>query len=236
MGTFAFRLFYFKYMVYSKLASAIFNDIQAGLRGYSANLSLSLDQLEDDVIDERLQIIKEYALKGILPKKDLMLSINCIPVDCESLDRCCVQSENDELVAHFEIPQVIADFGTDAIEYIGATDRQLPFIWYNSINSWRAHKYRKRGKNRPYVYVDMTPNKNNMYDCFVFNAPLLRMVSVVAIFKDPRQAMEYNCCNSEDIDNPSFLNNEIKRRLTEKKIRFYRQLAPMPVVNDQIAR
>ncbi len=49
--------------------------------------------------------------------------------------------------------------------------------------------------------------------------PLLRMVSVVAIFKDPRQAMEYNCCNSEDIDNPSFLNNEIKRRLTEKKIK-----------------
>ena len=135
MGTFAFRLFYFKYMVYSKLASAIFNDIQAGLRGYSANLSLSLDQLEDDVIDERLQIIKEYALKGILPKKDLMLSINCIPVDCESLDRCCVQSEDDELVAHFEIPQVIADFGTDAIEYIGATDRQLPFIWYNSAIS-----------------------------------------------------------------------------------------------------
>ena len=77
MGTFAFRLFYFKYMVYSKLASAIFNDIQAGLRGYSANLSLSLDQLEDDVIDERLQIIKEYALKGILPKKDLMLSMLC---------------------------------------------------------------------------------------------------------------------------------------------------------------
>lgn len=221
---------------YSKLASAIFNDLVGGLRGYAANISISLDQLEDEIVETRLQIIKEYTLKGILPKKDLMLSINCIPVDCESLDRCCVNSEDDELVAHFEIPQIVADFGVEAIEYIGATDRQLPFIWYNDINSFRTHKYRRRGKHRPYVYVDTTPNKNNMYDCFVFNAPLLKMVSVVAIFKDPRQVMDFNCCNSEDIDNPSFLNNEIKKRVTEKKIRYYKSYSVPPVINDQIAR
>ena len=46
-------------MVFNKLASAIFNDIIGGLRGYSSNLSMSLEQLEDDIIDERLQIIKE---------------------------------------------------------------------------------------------------------------------------------------------------------------------------------
>ena len=33
-------------------------------------------------------IIKEYALKGILPRNDLMLSINCIPVDCKDLQAC----------------------------------------------------------------------------------------------------------------------------------------------------
>lgn len=235
MGTFAFRLFCYN-MIYSKLASAIYNDVMSGLRGYSAVPALSLDQLEDDIIDERLQIIKEYALRGVVPRRDLMLSINCIPIDCESIDRCCVTSENDELVAHFEIPQLLGDFGLNAIEYIGATDRQLPFIWYSNINSWRAHKYRKRGKDRPYVYIDMTPNKNNMYDCFVFNAPLLKTVTVVAIFKDPRQVAEFSCCGPEDIDNPSFLNNEIKKRLTEKKIRYYRSLSASPVVNDQVPR
>lgn len=127
--------FAFFIMVYSKLASAIYNDIVSGLRGYSSTPSISLDQLEDDIIDERLQIIKEYALKGIVPKKDLMLAINCIPIDCKPIDRCCIESASDIPSAHFEIPQVLTDFGMDSIEYIGATDRQLPFIWYNNINS-----------------------------------------------------------------------------------------------------
>lgn len=222
-------------MVYSKLASAIYNDIKSGLAGYTANPTISMEQLEDDIIDERLQIIKEYALKGVLPKKDLALSINCIEIDCKDIERCCFEDETDK-VAHFEIPQVVTDFGTDSIEYIGATDRQLPFIWYNDINAWRTHKYRRINKKRPYVYIDMTPNSNNMYDCFVFNAPLLKSVTIVAIFKDPRQAMEYSCCNSEDVDNPTFINNEIKRRLTEKKLRYYRQFLATPTPNDQVPR
>ena len=73
---------------YFKLASAIYNDVMSGLRGITSNLTMSLEQLEDDIIDERLQIIKEYSLKGLLPKKDLLLSINCINVDCNSLEKC----------------------------------------------------------------------------------------------------------------------------------------------------
>ena len=36
------------------------SDIVTGLRGYSSTPALSLEQLEDDIVDERLQIIKEY--------------------------------------------------------------------------------------------------------------------------------------------------------------------------------
>ena len=43
----------------SKLASAIYNDIVSGLAGITANPTISLEQLEDDIINERLQIIKE---------------------------------------------------------------------------------------------------------------------------------------------------------------------------------
>lgn len=75
-------------MIYNKLASAIYNDIVSGLRGMHGTATMSIEQLEDDIIDERLQIIKEYSLKGILPKNDLLLSLNCIDVDCKSLERC----------------------------------------------------------------------------------------------------------------------------------------------------
>lgn len=72
-----------------KLASAVYNNIVSGLAGYNSNPSISMEQLEDSVVDERLQIIKEYTLKGIINNKDLYISINCIPVDCNtSLERC----------------------------------------------------------------------------------------------------------------------------------------------------
>ena len=115
-------------------------------------------------------------------------------------------------MAHFEIPQVLGDYGDLSIDYIGSTDRQLPFIWYTSSTSFRYHKYRKRGKNKPYVWIDTTPNENGMYDCFVFNAPLLDKISVVGIFKDIRQLESYGCCITDD--NMSFLNTTVKDRVT----------------------
>ncbi|MCD8210339.1 MAG: hypothetical protein LUC37_02215 [Prevotella sp.] len=56
--------------------------------------------------------MKEYSLKGILPLRDLYMSINCVEIDCKDLDRCKVcdgSSTSDEYcpstpMAHFEIP------------------------------------------------------------------------------------------------------------------------------------
>lgn len=140
---------------------------------------------------------------------------------------------SDPPMAHFEIPQILNDYGSLSIDYIGSTDRQLPFIFYTSATAFRYHKYRKRGKNKPYVWIDTTPNENGMYDCFVFNAPLLSHVSISAIFKDLRQLGNYSCCVDMQDDNMTFINNEIKKRLTEKKIRYYRAFAPANAPNDQ---
>ena len=94
-------------------------------------------------------------------------------------------------------------------------------------------KYRRRGKDKPYVFIDVAPNENGMLDCFLFNAPLLKQVSIVGVFKDPRQLEQYSCCQDLSDDNFTFLNNEVKRRLTEKKIRYYRQLAAPILPNNQ---
>ena len=216
-----------------KLASAIRNDVVSGLRGYHNNLSMSMEQLEQDIVDERLLILKEYQLKGILPTKDLYISINCIPVDCKSINKCSCGGNLDQPMLHFEIPQILNDYGNLSIDYIGSTDRRLPFVFYTSATAFRYHKYRKRGQNKPYVWIDTTPNENGMYDCFVFNAPLLDRVSISAIFKDLRQLDKFECCADLQDDNMTFINNEIKKRLTEKKIRYYRQLAAPNLPNDQ---
>lgn len=218
-----------------KLASAIRNDVVGGLKGYHTNMSMSIEQLMDDIIDERLQILKEYSLRGNLPVKDLYLSINCVPVDCKDLERCGLCRDNDcpTPTAHFEIPQILNDYGSSSIDYIGSTDRMNPFVYYTSASAYRYHKYRKRGKNKPYVWIDTTPNENGMYDCFIFNAPLISQISITAIFKDLRQLSKFQCCTELQDDNMSFINNEIKKRLTEKKIRYYRALSPQNMPNDQ---
>lgn len=219
-----------------KLASAIRNDVVSGLRGYHTNMSMSMEQLEQEVVDERLQVLKEYSLKGILPVRDLYISINCIPVDCKDIERCSIchsKGEEGTPTAHFEIPQILNDYGQLSIDYIGSTDRQMPFIYYTSASTFKQHKYRKRGKSKPYVWIDTTPNENGMYDCFVFNAPLLDQVSITAIFKDIRQLEAYSCCTDLGDSNFTFVDNEVKKRLIEKKLRYYRGYAPSTLPNDQ---
>ena len=219
-----------------KLASAIYNDIVAGLSGITSAPSISLQQLEDDVVDERLQIIKEYSLKNLIPKNDLLMSINCIELDCLSLDKCPCGKGYTKPQLHFQIPQLVNDFADESVEFIGSIDKQIQYKVYTST-AFNYHQYLRRGANKPYVYIETTPNENNMYDCWIFNSPLLEMISVIAIFKDPRQLNAYDCCNvTEDTDNFSFISTEIKKRLTEKKLRYYRQLAVQPTPNTQAAK
>lgn len=224
-------------MIVSKIADAIRNDVQGGLAGYNATVNMSLEQLEDEVVEERLLVIKQYAKQNLIPKKELMYSLNCIPVDCKSLDKCCEASEYDEPVAHFEVPQILTDYGEEGIEFIGSTDKKIKFKVYTNRN-FKFHKYKARGANKPYVYIDTTPNENNLYDGYIFNAPLLERLTVIAIFKDPRQVAELACCDYTDADNFTFIATEVKKNLINKKLNYYRQLHPYPILlqstqNDQ---
>lgn len=231
--------FYFISMAYyDKLASAIKNDVISGLRGYTATPTMSLKQLEDDIVDERLQIIKEYSLKGIIPKRDLLMSVNCIPVDCKDIENCMSCFDNSlegTPTLHFEIPQILMEYG-EGIEYIGSVDKGQPFIFYTNPTILKYHKHRVRAKNKPYVFIDITPNLNNMYDCYLFNVPLIKQVSLVAILKDLRQLSYYGISQFSDINNMTFIDAEIKKRLTEKKLRYYRQFAAPLTSNDQIPK
>lgn len=221
--------------MYSKLASAIYNDVMSGLRGMHHNPTISLEQLEDDIVDERLLIIDEYVRRGLVPKKDLLMAITCIAVDCKDKNACkCGNAFDQKPTLHFEIPQLVS--GLEGITYIGSTDRENPFTLYTSHNVAMYNKYRRRAGTKPYVVVDTFPNENNMYDCWIYGAPLLKRITVVGVFKDLRQLEDMGCCGAVDLSNLSHIDAEIKKRLTEKKLRYYRQLLAPNVPNDQVYR
>lgn len=221
-------------MTVNEIASAIYNDVVSGLRGITSTPTMSLEQLEDEVIEERLVVIKELYIRNLISLKDMMLAINCIEVDCKSMAKCC-DFEAGEKALHFEIPQLINDLGNAAIEFIGSIDRQKQYVIYTDT-SYQFHKYKKRGASEPYVYIETAPNENGMYDGYIFNAPFVKRISIIGIFKDPRQLEQYDCCNSRQYLNLSSISNEVKKRLTEKKLRYYKQFLTPVTPNDQMPK
>ncbi|MBO7692837.1 MAG: hypothetical protein J6T10_09440 [Methanobrevibacter sp.] len=59
MGAIPPALFNLYTMNIEELASAVLNDIEAGLVGLHENITLSQDQLEDEVVAERERVILE---------------------------------------------------------------------------------------------------------------------------------------------------------------------------------
>ena len=80
-----------------------------------------------------------------------------------------------------------------------------------------------------------------MLDCYIFEAPLIKEVTAIGIFKDPRQLRELQCnCQDDNISeqtnmdsNFNFLDTVIKDRLTKQKLYYYRQQSAPLLSNDQ---
>ena len=220
-------------MKINEISSAIYNDVMSGLVNITSDPNISLEQLEDEVVEERQAVIKEWWYKNVLNRKDILLSINCIPVDCKDPSRCCNFKLNTPQ-QHFEIPQIMNDLGDLAIEYVGSVDREIQFKFYTS-SSYQYHKYKRaKNKNMPYVYIETTPNEHGMYDGWIFNAPFIKFISVIAIFKDPRQLEYFDCCKTYEYLDIGPISSEVKKRLTQRKFYYYRQAYPGPRPDNNI--
>ena len=223
----------------NQITSAIINDLFSGnLVSLSNRSMISQDQIEDEVLETRSAVIKDWYLKNMLNLSDMMVAINCIEVDCKDQNKCSCMSSlaNAKMAKHFEIPQLMPGLGVDALAFVGSTDRSHAFKVYYNLEAIKCQqhyqKYRKRLNNKPFVYIEKTPNENGMYDCWIFDAPFVQYIAVIGIFKDPRQLEKYNCCDDIDYLEMGAISNEIKNRILQKKIQLYRTPAPpaAPVV------
>jgi hypothetical protein len=79
--------------------------------------------------------------------------------------------------------------GANTVKFIGSIDRAVKYKVYTD-DSWKYHIYNKRSGNKPYVYLDLSVNKNGNIDGYIFNAPMVKFISVIALFSDPRKLLE----------------------------------------------
>lgn len=227
-------------MELNKIVSAIINDLSGGSAGLNANPALNELQIEDEVCEKRISVIKELYHKGVINKGDLALAINCIPVDCKDPSSCDNCAEDVSLSyrneMHFEIPLLIDDLGSNALLYIGSLDKSTPYNIYFSLDTAKSQQYKRRGATKPFVYVNRVPNKNHMHDCWLFNAPFVKFISVIGVFKDLRQLQQFNCCNHDEILDFGVISDEVKTRVKKDKFMFYREGRPTPSPTDLIAK
>lgn len=225
------------------LASAIENEVYSGLAGLNnSNIAMSIEQLEDEIVALREEIIMEWWRNGILQKDDLLMALNCVVVDCKDPSKCDIckpyYGEAGRSELHFEIPQLVSGIGNDALFFVGSADRQVKYRVYFSPIQAKYHKYRKRTLNKPYVYIEKTPNENGKYDGWIFNLPFVKNITVIGIFKDPRDLEKLGCDGNCDNTNGDLgsVSNEIKERLVKQKLYYYRNAWAPPQQNNQIAR
>ena len=235
-------------MTLDKITSAIISDLYSGLAGFNANETLSYEQISDEVSEKRQVVIKELFAKNLLKTEDLAVSLNCVDVECKDMVKCkdikyhpnCDCKTEDtktyKLQSHFEIPMLLTDVGEDAIIYIGSADGMIPFKVYYSLETTKSNQYRRRGNNEPFVYIDKTANSNQKHDCWLFNAPFVKKVKVVGVFKDLRQLEEYTCCQDFDYLDFGIISDEVKNRVKKDKFVFYRQNLAQPHVTDTTYR
>lgn len=220
----------------NRLASACMNNIISGLSGTTSTINVPIKQLEQTILETRLAIIHKYALQNLLETSDLYTDINCLNTDCKSLDNCCDGIDEDSYI-HTEIPQLAMVAGEDrVVKFIGSPDKSIKFDVYFD-QSFKYRKYKKYKNNRPYVYINLSPNKHNMLDVYIFDAPMLERLSITAIFKSFDQIEQFDCCsemgddNYAEKDNFSDLDLEVIEQVTSSYIKYYRQLInPYPLI------
>ena len=225
-------------MTIEQIASAIENDLHSALSGVNSNITISIDQLQDEIISMREIVVKEWWLHGLINRDDLLTALNCVVVDCKDPAKCRACDKpysgpagHSEL--HFEIPKTM-----EGLDFVGSADRQERYRVYYSPAQVKYNRYRRRHQDRPYVYIEKTPNENGNYDGWIFNLPFVKTISVIGIFKDPRDLEKMGCYGNCDNTNGDLgsVSHEVQSRLTKEKMLYYRQYYMPPQPNNQIPR
>jgi len=224
-------------MTLSQMASTIRNHVVDGLNGVSST-EFSIEQLKDEILLTTSSTIITLSAQGLIDINKLSQRIDGIRIDCQDLSaNCDVQSELS--APHFTIPDVNRA-AREPIMYLGSIDGNLTFkVYYD--RDYRFHKYRLATARFPFAWVSTVANADGMHDVFLFNMPAynnLQFVSIEAVFDDPHNLMNteyFEQFSDSEFFAPSYVQQEVIDKLTQKYVNYYRQLNMKPKPNTQQA-
>ena len=226
-------------MTHNELASTIRNRVADGLSGNIVDQAFSLEQLLEEIDLQRADFVHKYAESNKLDIKYLVQELSAVEIVCRDIlttDPCFDLVSGDN-VPSIKIPKLLSIFGDKAIQYVGLTNMQENFAVYFSPEDIQNHQVRIRTKHRPFIWVDTAPDVNDDLTLWFFNFGSynpLKYIKVRGVFEHPTRV---NVNNPLNLDNeypaPLHMQNSIVDALTEKYVRYYRQLNIPPIPNTQ---
>tara|TARA_R110000765_G_scaffold214255_2_gene319326 strand:+ start:13 stop:702 length:690 start_codon:yes stop_codon:yes gene_type:complete len=224
-------------MTHNELASTIRNRVADGLSGNIADQAFSVEQLMAEIDLTRADIINKREQTAKLDSKYLMQKIDIIPIVCKPMSEDCIYQEPGGDIPSINVPKIMPTFGDDAIEYLGTVNMQERFSVYYHPDDIQHHKVRVRTAHRPFAWVDLAPNKEDMMTIWFFNFGKfnpLKFMKIRAIFEHPTRVgtLDPSIFDAE-YPAPLHVQNTIVDTLTEKYVRYYRQLNIPSLPNQQ---
>jgi|TARA_R110000737_G_scaffold348730_1_gene383279 hypothetical protein len=232
-------------MTHTEIASAIRNKVSDALSGNISDQAFSIEQLMDEIDLSRSSIVNKLARGGKLSVNGLVQSIDTIPIEVIEPTDSCVRAVSGPCsgIPGIKVPRITDVFGRGGIEYLGLVNLQESIDVYFDPNDIEMHKFRVRTSRRPYAWVDSSVDANNMNTVYLFNLGKfnsLRYLKIRAVFDNP------GAINILDPDAefreyaaPGYVQEAIIDSITEKYIRYFRQLSVKPATipntqNDNI--
>jgi hypothetical protein len=224
-------------MTHNEIASAIRNRVADGLSGNLNNQAFSLEQLLEEIDLSRDTFINKYIGTNKLDPKFLVQEIDTLPIICRNLSEDCFIKDPSGDVPSIKIPPISPVFGDKSIEFLGLVNMQESFAVYFHPDDIRNHKYRIKTNKRPFAWVDVASDKDGKHTIYFFNLGKfnpLKFVKLRAIFAHPTSVNSDNPNNLDmEYPAPGYMQDAIIDTLTEKYVRYFRQLNIPALPNQQ---
>jgi hypothetical protein len=219
----------------NQLASAIDNNVRTGLKGVT-NYSYSMEQLEAEVVIERVRILATRAKQPVFRIDGFTQEINEVPVNIAPLAKTKITIPGAISRLHFRIPALVNVLQEDAIEYIGPVKRE-GMGWRVYFGADHVlHKHRPATGKRPYIYIDPVVGEDGFVDGWLLNITgTVTQIAISAVFANPEDILSFGLQNEQDVylPVPEDVAEEIIRRLSNKYLQYYRQYQAQIQINDQ---
>lgn len=199
------------------LASIIQNTVNAGYGIASERIAFS--QIKDEIVLTRSRIIAELkSNKKPFDESSMFQWLRKIEVKEKDIKEVCdserVRRVCKDLVYIASLPPIMETDSFQSIRYLGSTNQthNLKTVMSRAVEF--ALYDRVTGKE-PFAWVN-----DNRLIIFNYKMPL-KEVAIEAVFQDPRDLYEYDCCDTKNDDHEFACSGQLQDMITGKLIESY---------------